>query len=150
MMGHYYTVVSKEYKGIMDRETYRRICSDQEQVMYESFGTLEEACDYFIELPGVTAPFICWIGEEKNTFQNLTEMIRFCRKKSSKEKQIIVYTPEDIMKILGIGRSMAYRLLSDGKIRSIRIGKLYRIPAHYLEDYLSLGYNSNNSQEGCL
>lgn len=59
-----------------------------------------------------------------------------------------VYRAEELMEILHIGRSMVYKLLQTGKIKSIRIGTMYRIPQQYLEDFLTMGYNSDSLLEG--
>ena len=47
-----------------------------------------------------------------------------------------VLRPEDIQKILRVGRNTVYRYLADGEIKSIRIGTQYRIPKQYLIDFL--------------
>lgn len=47
-----------------------------------------------------------------------------------------VLLPEDIQKILHVGRNTVYRYLSEGKIRSIRIGGKYRIPKLYLAEFM--------------
>jgi excisionase family DNA binding protein len=44
---------------------------------------------------------------------------------------------QHIQKILNIGRTKTYKLLKDGKIRSLRIGAEYRIPKAYLLEYLN-------------
>lgn len=51
-----------------------------------------------------------------------------------------IVRPEDLQPMLGIGRTLAFRLVRTGKINSIRYGKLYLIPKQYVIDYL----NSNN------
>ena len=71
----------------------------------------------------------CAIGEER---VNLME-----------KENVMVYRPEDIAKILDIGRTSVYKLLKSGQLRSKRIGKLYRIPSAYLAEYLSEGLESN-------
>ena len=43
---------------------------------------------------------------------------------------------EDLVPILGIGRNMAYALVRSGQIRSIRIGRCYRIPLSAVDEYL--------------
>jgi excisionase family DNA binding protein len=43
----------------------------------------------------------------------------------------------DIQKILQIGRTKAYDLLRNEKIRSLRIGAEYRIPKVFLLEYLN-------------
>lgn len=45
-------------------------------------------------------------------------------------------TVKDIQDILHIGRSTAYKLLQSGKLNSIRIGSIYRIPKAYLSEYI--------------
>ena len=47
-----------------------------------------------------------------------------------------VLVPEDICKILHTGLNRVYEYLQDGTIRSIKIGRKYRIPKGYLIDYL--------------
>ena len=44
---------------------------------------------------------------------------------------------KDIMDILEIGRNSAYKLISNGSIKSLRIGRNIRIPKIYLLDYLT-------------
>lgn len=43
---------------------------------------------------------------------------------------------QDIQLALGIGRSMAYRLIKDGKIKHLRVGKSIKIPKCFLVDYI--------------
>lgn len=45
-------------------------------------------------------------------------------------------TVKDIQDVLNIGRSTAYKLLQSGKLNSIRIGSIYRIPKAYLSEYI--------------
>lgn len=47
-----------------------------------------------------------------------------------------ILLPEDLQKILMIGRNSVYKYLSEGKIRSIRIGGKYRIPKLYLLEFI--------------
>ena len=47
-----------------------------------------------------------------------------------------ILLPKDVEKILHVGRSTIYKYLADGTIKSIRIGKSYRIPKKTLEDFL--------------
>ena len=42
----------------------------------------------------------------------------------------------DLMKMLNIGRNTAYSLLQSGTLKSIKIGKQYRIPKQYIIEYL--------------
>lgn len=50
-----------------------------------------------------------------------------------------VLTPEDLIEILKVGRNTVYRLLAEGKIKSLLIGGKYRIPKTYLLDYFKQG-----------
>lgn len=44
---------------------------------------------------------------------------------------------EDLTHILSISRNTAYDLVRSGKIRSVKIGRTYRIPRSAVEDYLN-------------
>ena len=65
---------------------------------------------------------------------------------------------EDLQTALGIGRSMAYRLVHRGDIRHLRIGRTIKIPRRYLVEYVEAAcYNgvtatgeSIQSTEGVL
>lgn len=53
---------------------------------------------------------------------------------------------KDIMDILEIGRNSAYKLISNGSIKSLRIGRNIRIPKIYLLDYLTTeNYNKDSN-----
>lgn len=56
---------------------------------------------------------------------------------SSFEDYPIVLRIDDLMCILSIGRSAAYHLVRSGMIRSIKIGKSYRIPRDAVVEYLN-------------
>lgn len=45
-------------------------------------------------------------------------------------------TPRQVQEMLGIGQRMAYDLLREGKIQSVRMGRLYRVPKSAVIDYL--------------
>ena len=47
-----------------------------------------------------------------------------------------ILSVEDLCEILSIGKNTAYRLLKSGEIKSVRIGKVYKIPKEYLINYL--------------
>ena len=47
-----------------------------------------------------------------------------------------ILTVDDIAKILKIGRNKAYNLVNAGTIKSIRIGKKYRIPKSSIVEYI--------------
>lgn len=56
------------------------------------------------------------------------------------EDKTLVYRVEDLMPLLNVGRNTAYELVRSGKIRSVKVGRGYRIPKSAVEKYL-------NSQE---
>jgi excisionase family DNA binding protein len=49
-----------------------------------------------------------------------------------------VLTFNQLCKALQIGRSLAYSLLQNGEIKSINIGRAYRIPKKYVLEYLGI------------
>lgn len=53
---------------------------------------------------------------------------------------------QDVMEILDIGRNSAYKLIGNGSIKSLRIGRNIRIPKIHLIDYLvTEGYNKSSN-----
>ncbi len=53
-----------------------------------------------------------------------------------------VLTPDEVRQILGIGKNAVYDLLKSGQLKSLKIGKLYRIPKNYLLGFLGVScYN---------
>ena len=48
----------------------------------------------------------------------------------------LVLCIEDLMAVLCIGRNTAYALVRSGQIRSIKVGKIYRIPRDAVEEFL--------------
>lgn len=49
-----------------------------------------------------------------------------------------VLTTKDLQNILGISGKTVFRLLHSGQIKSIRVGRNFRIPKIYLLQYLGL------------
>ena len=47
-----------------------------------------------------------------------------------------VVSINELMKMLNIGRNTAYSLLQSGEVKSIKIGKQYRIPKKFVLEYL--------------
>ena len=45
-------------------------------------------------------------------------------------------SPQDLQKILKIGRSSVYSYLADGTIKSIKIANKYRVPKTFLLEFL--------------
>ena len=48
-----------------------------------------------------------------------------------------VLSIREVQQILKVGRNRAYALIANGEIKSIRLGRIYRIPKKYLIDFLS-------------
>ena len=48
-----------------------------------------------------------------------------------------VLSVKQLCEILDIGKNTAYRLLQSGEIKSIKIGKVYKIPKKEVRKYLS-------------
>jgi excisionase family DNA binding protein len=45
-------------------------------------------------------------------------------------------TIDDVQKALGIGRTMAYRLIGSGRIPYMRVGKSIKVPKRFLIDFV--------------
>ena len=59
------------------------------------------------------------------------------RKKEMFEDYPDIVDVDSLCKMLGgISRKLAYRLLNDQEIRSVRIGRSYKIPKIYVIEYL--------------
>lgn len=48
-----------------------------------------------------------------------------------------VLTTVDLMSILHTGRTLTYKMLKEGTIKSVRAGRRYIIPKKYLEEFLN-------------
>lgn len=53
-----------------------------------------------------------------------------------------VLTPVECQNILLVGRNTIYNLLQNNIIKSVKIGKQYRIPKSSLQNYLNLCYSN--------
>ena len=47
-----------------------------------------------------------------------------------------ILSVKQLCEILGIGKNTAYRLLQSGEIKSIKIGKVYKIPKKEVRRYI--------------
>ena len=59
----------------------------------------------------------------------------------SDERRMFDHYPDilnanDVQEILSVGKDTIYRLLENGDIKSIRIGRIYKIPKIYLEEFI--------------
>ena len=48
----------------------------------------------------------------------------------------LLLTVEEAAQRLGIGRTLAYALVRDGRLPSVTLGRLRRIPAHALQSWV--------------
>ena len=51
---------------------------------------------------------------------------------------------EQMSELLGISTKTGYKLLQDGKITCLKVGRSYRIPKAHLFTYLKIGDSSNS------
>jgi len=56
----------------------------------------------------------------------------------NKSQGTAILRVKDLQEILSISHNTAYALVRSGKIRSIKIGRSYRIPFQAVEEYLRL------------
>ena len=49
----------------------------------------------------------------------------------------LLMSVSDAQNALGLGRNSIYALLRSGRLKSIRVGRIYKIPRAALEEYLS-------------
>ena len=61
-------------------------------------------------------------GEKKNILDNYSDVL----------------TPVDLMSILHTGRTLTYKMLRSGLIKSVKAGRRYLIPKKYLEEFLDI------------
>jgi excisionase family DNA binding protein len=54
--------------------------------------------------------------------------------------------PSEVAKALGIGRSLAYELIAQGIIPSVRLGRCIRIPSQSLEQWIRENETSNKAK----
>lgn len=47
-----------------------------------------------------------------------------------------ILTVEELCEVLRIGKNTAYKLLKSGEIKSVKIGKIYKIPKKSVRKYL--------------
>ena len=53
------------------------------------------------------------------------------------EEKSNILTVKELSKLLRIGLNGAYRLVRDGTIKSVKVGRQYRIPLKAVEEYLT-------------
>ena len=67
---------------------------------------------------------------DKNTYHS------FIRNIVSTQELPLLLSVADVVNVLKIGRNTAYTLLRSGQLKSIRVGRLIKIPRSALEEYL--------------
>ena len=48
----------------------------------------------------------------------------------------VLITPEDVANILGCGMNTTYKHLKTGKIKAMRIGRVWKIPKRAVQEYI--------------
>ena len=56
---------------------------------------------------------------------------------SSEDVPPILFSPEDLMRLLGLGRARVFELLRRQEIRSVKVGRMRKVSARALCDYVS-------------
>lgn len=56
---------------------------------------------------------------------------------SSEEIPPILFSPEDLTRLLGLGRARVFELLGRQEIRSIKVGRMRKVSARALSDYVN-------------
>lgn len=70
--------------------------------------------------------------------QTLAEQAEHPEPEPKQQRQMperVMLTAEEAAERLGIGRTLMYRLIRNGEIESVRIGRLRRVPAAAINDY---------------
>jgi excisionase family DNA binding protein len=49
----------------------------------------------------------------------------------------VLYRVEDAATLLSVSRTRVYELIRSGQLRSVRVGKLRRVPARSLDEYVA-------------
>jgi excisionase family DNA binding protein len=56
----------------------------------------------------------------------------------------LLLTVQEAARRLGIGRSLMYELIASGAVRSVRVGRLRRIPSDALRSYIASLWNDGD------
>lgn len=68
------------------------------------------------------------------TEQNLLALVASCD--VAPDPTLVALTVEEAARRLGVGRTTMYALVTSGEVPSVMIGRLRRIPAQALSDYI--------------
>ena len=81
---------------------------------------------------------ICIIAVETYTENEKGEYkMQICTLENTFTEYPEIVCPETAAKMLGIGMNSIYNMLKTGELKSIRIGRLHKIPKLYLINYIS-------------
>jgi excisionase family DNA binding protein len=58
----------------------------------------------------------------------------------------LLLTVEEAAKCLRLGRTLVYRLISSGELESVKVGRLRRVPAECLPEYVATLRHSGGSK----
>ncbi|MFC5668302.1 helix-turn-helix domain-containing protein [Kitasatospora misakiensis] len=67
--------------------------------------------------------------------QSLLALVANCD--AAPDPTLVALTVEEAARRLGVGRTTMYALVASGEVSSVRIGRLRRIPAQALNDYIA-------------
>lgn len=67
--------------------------------------------------------------------QHLAEQVLPCSDSVAKDLPLVLHV-KDLTSLLSVSHNTAYQLVRSGQIRSIRIGRTYRIPRDAVAEYL--------------
>lgn len=79
-----------------------------------------------VHSPGIRQVFLIFILLEVNMSDYIEET----------KNLPLVLKVEDLMRLLSVSRNAAYALVKSGTIRSVRIGRSYRVPRDAFLEYL--------------
>lgn len=58
----------------------------------------------------------------------------------------LLLTVEEVAKRLRLGRTLVYRLISSGELESVKVGRLRRVPADCLPEYVATLRRTRSSE----
>jgi len=53
------------------------------------------------------------------------------------QSDVLMLTVEEAARRLGLGRTLVYQLISSGELESVTVGRLRRVPAECLAEYIA-------------
>jgi len=77
------------------------------------------------------------MGQDNEDAIELPDDTEFVRETELSQLPRKAYRVAEVQEMLGIGRNLAYELVADGTIRSVKAGRVTLVPADALDDYLS-------------